>query len=271
MQHVAAWQRLNFLTSLAYPQGYAGGIGARAPFLKFTLGNMYKDRNCYIDSLSYSIDDNTPWHVGFTEASGLADDSKFVINGEQTSLDNYILPKIIDVAITLKLVEQRSNTETEYLYGFDKLPRINLKGANGITSLYTTEQSSKNSQIAANANNNSLLLGTVASDNSKTENNKQLTTAASQATTIPASEANRITNFIAGGVNLNNSSTLGLSNNFKFAPNPLAGIPPFKTTLSPFNIDTNNILLKQTYAKMQGFKYEIWIFNYKNILEKIID
>ncbi len=38
-----------------------------------------------------------------------------------------------------------------------------------------------------------------------------------------------------------------------------------------FNIDTNNILLKQTYAKMKGFKYEIWIFNYKNILEKIID
>jgi hypothetical protein len=240
IQHVAAWQRLNFLTSLAYPQGYAGGIGARAPFIKFTLGNMYKDKNCYIDSLSYTIDDSTPWHVGFTEASGLADDSKFIVNGEETSLDNYILPKIIDVSVTLKLVEQRSNTETEYLYGFDKLPRVNLGN-----KLFTIEQSSKNSQIAGDANNNNLLAGNVQLDNQTTQNNPALTTATSQGTTIPASEANRITAAIAGGVNLSNSSVLGLSSNFKSftgGVNPIAGIIPYKINFPTFAIDNNKLL-----------------------------
>jgi hypothetical protein len=232
LQHVAAWQRLNFLTSLAYPQGYAGGIGVRAPFIELTLGNMYKNRACYIDSLSYSIDDDTPWHVGFTEASGLADDSKFNINGEETSLDNYILPKIVDVSITLKLVEQRSNTEAGYLYGFDKLPRVNLNN-----KLLSQEQTSKNSQIAGNINNANGILANSIADNPKTENNKELTNAASQTSLIPASAANRITSVIAGGASSSNIGFLGLSSNFK-APNgginPIAGIAPFKTSIEPF-------------------------------------
>jgi hypothetical protein len=232
LQHVAAWQRLNFLTSLAYPQGYAGGIGVRAPFIQLTLGNMYKNRACYIDSLSYSIDDDTPWHVGFTEASGLADDSKFNINGEETSLDNYILPKIVDVSITLKLVEQRSNTEAGYLYGFDKLPRVNLNN-----KLLSQEQTSKNSQIAGNINNANGILANSIADNPKTENNKELTNAASQTSLIPASAANRITSVIAGGASSSNIGFLGLSSNFKVPNggiNPIAGIAPFKTSIEPF-------------------------------------
>jgi hypothetical protein len=148
IQHIAAWQRINFLTSLAYPQGYAGGIGARAPFLQFTLGNLYKDRECFIESLSYTIDDNSPWYVGMTEASGIADDAKFSINKEETSMDNYKLPMIVDVAITVKLLEAKYNTTEGYLYGFDKLPRA-IRGG----KQYSTEESSKNSQIAGDINN----------------------------------------------------------------------------------------------------------------------
>jgi hypothetical protein len=232
LQHVAAWQRLNFLTSLAYPQGYAGQIGVRAPFLQFTLGNMYKNAACYIDSLSYGIDDNSPWHVGYTDAAGLADDSKFVINGEETSLDNYILPTIVDVSITLKLVEQRSNTEGGYLYGFDKLPRSIYKN-----QAQSGEQTSKNSQIAGNSNNSNNLLNNTAVDNQTTQNNKELTNAASETLLIPGSPANRFTSVIAGGASSTNIGFLGLSSNFK-APNgginPIAGIAPFKTSIEPF-------------------------------------
>jgi len=148
IQHIAAWQRINFLTSLAYPQGYAGGIGARAPFLQFTLGNLYKDRECFIESLSYTMDDNSPWYVGMTEASGIADDAKFSINKEETSMDNYKLPMIVDVAITIKLLEAKYNTSEGYLYGFDKLPRA-LRGG----KQYSAEESSKNTQIAGDINN----------------------------------------------------------------------------------------------------------------------
>ena len=68
-QHIAAWQRLNFLTSLAYPQGYAGQIGTIAPFVQFTLGNLYYEKTCIIESLGYTVDDNAPWHIGFTDSS----------------------------------------------------------------------------------------------------------------------------------------------------------------------------------------------------------
>jgi hypothetical protein len=240
LQHVAAWQRLNFLTSLAYPQGYAGGIAVRAPFLEFTLGNMYSRRACYIDSLTYDIDDSSPWHVGFTEASGLADDSKFVINGEQTSLDNYKLPKIVNVSITLKLVEQRNNTEAGYLYGFDKLPRVKLAG-----KAVSIEQSSKNSQIAGNANNSNNLLTNTIVDNQKTQNNTALTNATSQGTTIPASQTNKEAAAVAGGLSINNSDILGISHNFKLPTgniNPIAGIPPFKANLPTFKADLNGLL-----------------------------
>lgn len=232
LQHIAAWQRLNFLTSLAYPQGYAGGIGVRAPFLQFTLGNMYKNRACYIDSLSYNIDDNSPWHVGFTDAAGLADDSKFVINGQETSLDNYILPTIVDVSITLKFVEQRSNTESGYLYGFDKLPRVVYQ-----QQAQSIEQTSKNSQIAGDSNNTNNLLSSTVTDNQTTQNNAELTTAASQTSLIPASAANRITSVIAGGASSSNTGFLGLSSNFKIPNggiNPIAGVAPFKTSFEPF-------------------------------------
>jgi hypothetical protein len=148
VQHIAAWQRINFLTSLAYPQGYAGGIGARAPFLQFTLGNLYKNRECFIESLSYTMDDNSPWYVGMTEASGIADDAKFSINKEETSIDNYKLPMIVDVAITIKLLEAKYNTSDGYLYGFDKLPRALRAGQK-----YSVEESSKNTQIAGDINN----------------------------------------------------------------------------------------------------------------------
>ena len=240
LQHIAAWQRLNFLTSLAYPQGYAGGIGVRAPFIQFTLGHMYKQKAAYIESLSYTIDDNAPWHVGFTEASGLADDSKFIVNGEETSLDNYILPKIVDVAITLKLVEQRSNTEAGYLYGFDKLPRVVFN-----SKAYSFEQTSKNSQIAGNANNANTLLSNTVADNPKTDNNPDLTKADNQGiTNIPQSELNKTAEIIAGGLKTSNAGFLGLSTNFKLPKaniNPIAGIAPFPTSLAPFKIDNNKL------------------------------
>ena len=119
------------------------------PFVELTLGNLYKNRVCFIESLSYNIDDNTPWEVGPTAASGMKDDAKFKINGEDTSIDNYKLPKVIDVSITLKLVESKGNTAGNYLYGFDKLPRI--PGAKG--GKYSLEQTSKNETITDNANN----------------------------------------------------------------------------------------------------------------------
>jgi hypothetical protein len=103
-EHVAAWQRLNFLTSLTYPQGYSQN-SVYAPFIKFTLGDMFRNKEAYIDSLTYTIDDNSPWDIGL-----------------DTETKNWKLPKIVNVDITLKLVETIGSTYQKRLYGYGDVP-----------------------------------------------------------------------------------------------------------------------------------------------------
>ena len=114
VEHIAAWQRLSFLSSLTYPQDYIGGIAVVPPFIKFTLGDMYKNKEAFIESLNYTIDDNTPWEIG------LDSDTK-----------NWKLPKIIDVSITLKLIETVGSTYQPATYkdalGDDKKPKLDEK------------------------------------------------------------------------------------------------------------------------------------------------
>jgi hypothetical protein len=156
LQHIAAWQRLNFLTSLAYPQAYAKGIAVIAPFLKITIGNLYKNKECFISQLSYTVDDNGTWEVGPTAGMGMADDETFTINGESTTLDNYKLPKIIDVSVTLNLVESKSSTQHGYLYGFDKVPKVTK------ASIQTT---GKSAEVVSDANTKNSVSQTEATVN----------------------------------------------------------------------------------------------------------
>lgn len=114
-EHIAAWQRLNFLTSLVYPQGYIGGLGVAPPFIRFTLGDMFRNKEAFIDSLSYTIDDNTPWDIGYN-----------------LSTKDFKLPMIIDVSITLKLVESMSTTYIAPTYKKDAAGKvIKIKDAKG--------------------------------------------------------------------------------------------------------------------------------------------
>jgi hypothetical protein len=144
LQHISAWQRLNFLTSLAYPQAYNKGVAVIAPFLRITIGNLYKNKECFISQLSYTVDDNGTWEVGPTAGMGISDNETFTLNGESTTLDNYKLPKVIDVSVTLNLVESKSSTQHGYLYGFDKLPR------NG---KMTVEKTSPSLEATSDSNN----------------------------------------------------------------------------------------------------------------------
>ena len=103
-EHISAWQRLNFLTSLAYPQEYTN-VAVIAPFIKFTLGDMFRNKEAYIDTLTYTIDDNVPWEIGL-----------------EAGTKDWKLPKIISVDITLKLVETIGSTYKKRLYGYGDVP-----------------------------------------------------------------------------------------------------------------------------------------------------
>jgi hypothetical protein len=172
LQHIAAWQRLNFLTSLAYPQAYNKGIAVIAPFLRITIGNLYKNKECFISQLSYTVDDNGTWEVGPTAGMGMADNETFTINGESTTLNNYKLPKVIDVSVTLNLVESKSSTSHGYLYGFDKFPKVTKA---------ISQTTGKSAEAASDANNKNSVSQTEATVN---------TSAAKQTTINAAAKVN---------------------------------------------------------------------------------
>jgi hypothetical protein len=58
------------------------------------MGDLYREKECFIENMSYSVDDTFPWEIG--------------LNGKD--LQNYRLPMIVEVTITLKFIEAKSNT-----------------------------------------------------------------------------------------------------------------------------------------------------------------
>jgi len=123
------WTKIEFLTSLTYPLGYQSGqIGSvRAPIIYFTMGDLYKDKVCFIDSLSYTIPDNSTWQLdGKTEQVKEYNSNGVFFNdhgGKKEDVDKgYKLPHLVEVATTLKFIEQRNNTEDRTkLYSFKSL------------------------------------------------------------------------------------------------------------------------------------------------------
>jgi hypothetical protein len=97
-EHNNAWSKLNELTGMVYPAGYANDIAVIPPIVEFTLGNMYSKKTSFIESLSYTIDDNFPWEV---EKKGL------------------LLPMLVDVSIGLKFIESKSGTNKKNKYQFN--------------------------------------------------------------------------------------------------------------------------------------------------------
>ena len=64
------WQKLNYLAGLTYPSygdAVGGGKGMVAPFCQLTIGDMYKDSDGYISSLTYTVQDQTTWETEFTK------------------------------------------------------------------------------------------------------------------------------------------------------------------------------------------------------------
>ena len=125
-EHKTAWNRLNFLSSLVYPTRFVGGAGAVVPpFIYFTLGSMYKKKEAFIESLTYTIDDSTPWQVSKTEKSIPSSTGAGIPSTNLTATDvdmkDYILPMIVDVAVTVKFVEGRKTLEKKQFYPFSPL------------------------------------------------------------------------------------------------------------------------------------------------------
>jgi hypothetical protein len=129
-EHQLAWERLNELGQYTYPSAYKGAAGAVVPpIIQFTLGNMYILRECFIENLTYSIDENTPWEIGLNEKL-LPSNPSVVSTGPYKAgwkydtdasiiATKYKLPMIVNVEITLKFIENANKT-SQFLYDYNK-------------------------------------------------------------------------------------------------------------------------------------------------------
>ena len=119
---VMMWRRLEFLAHCAYPYQYNAGI-IEPTLLYFTFGNLYVNKACFLDSLTYSIEDNENlWEIGggMLKTTSGAMESPFnnnfyggALNGEENSKENGKGGKIIESKLN---VTNKSGTSFQTKY-----------------------------------------------------------------------------------------------------------------------------------------------------------
>ena len=92
------WEKIQFLTKLTYPSINSNNL-VNPPIIQFKLGDVYHDKDGFIESLTYTVPDNSNWET----------DGKI----------GY-LPKIIAVAIGIKFIETPSSMTNLYGYKLSK-------------------------------------------------------------------------------------------------------------------------------------------------------
>lgn len=100
------WERLTWLTSQTYPS--IKNKIVQAPFMKMTIGSIYKNKIGFINSLSYTINDDVTW---------------------ETEIKDSWLPKVVDVQLEFKLVENAGDEKTLYNYELTEEARTRIDNA----------------------------------------------------------------------------------------------------------------------------------------------
>ena len=113
------WEKITKITQMTYPS--IGAQYANAPIMRFRIGDIYNNKTGFIDSLTYTIPDDSNW---------------------ETDGESGYLPKIIDVAFSIKFIESVGAEDRPYDYTISKAAAkaINDKrGANAEIGASQTE------------------------------------------------------------------------------------------------------------------------------------
>ena len=114
-QLLVCWEKLNYLIGLTYPtwKKISNSNRMEAPFMELTIGDMFNRTPGFINSLSYSIDDTTPWDID---------------EGTQ-------LPKSIDVEVTFthigrhKLASQGKHFDLPWLRNLETVANPDVENS----------------------------------------------------------------------------------------------------------------------------------------------
>lgn len=141
--HKRMWSDLERLAKLVYPLDFQENTGfITAPITTLTIGSMFRNKRGFISSLSYSVDDNGQWELGFGDEVFTWNEEEdnprilpipnqdavrnSVTEAGQTRQNNFAdgdwkLPKIIDVSLSFTFIESRSDVENNSLYSFNPI------------------------------------------------------------------------------------------------------------------------------------------------------
>jgi hypothetical protein len=211
-EHVTMWEKINLLTSFTYPAEYANSTYVIPPFLKLTIGDLYKSKECFIESLTYTVDDTAGWEIGnnyswYNIDGTTAIGKDGITNSVDKKLNDYKLPLVVDVSISVKFVETKKNTISNF-YGYNStIPALveqkieeqltpQLKAKKEVAPNNITQKNAVNNLISAkvkqtNTSNlgisptNNPLERSLATNGIPTENKKDLSTNTSNTFTIP--------------------------------------------------------------------------------------
>ena len=81
------WKKLEYLSTMTMPQ-YGGDAGYQGTLVNFRLGSLYNGKLAFIESLSYTMSDETPWEISMLDSENPL--------GE--------LPMGVDISIGLKIL-----------------------------------------------------------------------------------------------------------------------------------------------------------------------
>ena len=128
-------KKVNYLKSLAFPYEEISEMKygsdkqtsqyAFSPNLVYlTIGDMYKNIYGFIESLSFTVEDNTVWPTA--DPNGQQDGRPLLQTIFGVDNDNTLYPSVIDVSIGMKIIENhKTETDkggiTKYKYNFDGL------------------------------------------------------------------------------------------------------------------------------------------------------
>jgi hypothetical protein len=128
VEHMNVWKKLDFLGKLTMPQEFKGAAGAVVPpIIQFTLGDLYVAKPAIVETLSFAINQDSPWEIGLNSkiANGtqmlpipnVAGYAAFV--EKELVSTNHKLPMIMDIDVSLKFLESRQTIESSNLYGYE--------------------------------------------------------------------------------------------------------------------------------------------------------
>jgi hypothetical protein len=140
VEHMNVWKKLDFLGKLTMPQGFKGAAGAVVPpIIKFTLGDLYVAKPAIVETLSFAINQDSPWEIGLNEK--IANGTQMLpipnVGGFAAFIDtgltskNHKLPMIMDIDVSLKFLESRQSIEGSNLYGYELPATFNSVDKNG--------------------------------------------------------------------------------------------------------------------------------------------